>query len=139
MREEIADFLVEKRGDMLVDGGAADVSDKTHEIGRRDNIEHTLVFFVRKLISARLFCYELVDKTTFSLEVGRNVDKGGNFLRSDEQEMVGKKVLDFCISVGMELELALTLFYQEELGEESALLHHGIEVGIGRGRWHQSR
>ena len=32
-----------------------------------------------------------------------------------------------------ELELALTLFYQEELGEESALLHHGIEVGIGRG------
>ena len=36
MREEIADFLVEKRGDMLVDGGTADVSDKTHEIGRRD-------------------------------------------------------------------------------------------------------
>lgn len=55
MREEIANFLVEKRGDMLVDGGAADVSDKTHEIGRRDNIEHTLVFFVRKLIAARLF------------------------------------------------------------------------------------
>ena len=133
MREEIADFLVEKRGDMLVDGGAADVSDKAHEIGRRDNIEHTLVFFVRKLIAARLFCYEFVDKGAFSLEVGRNVDKGGNFLRSDEQEVVGRKVLDFCISVGMELELALTLFYQEELGEESALLHHGIEVGIGRG------
>lgn len=209
MREEIADFLVEKRGDMLVDGGAADVSDKTHEIGRRDielvgieaylalfaevaiemmeeylvdlflvakvvgdgalligqlfekkledvehtlyhldfvdvlmahdvthemeDIEHTLVFFVRKLIAARLFCNELVDKATFSLEVGRNADKGGDFLRSDEQEMVGRKVLDFCISVGMELELALTLFYQEELGEESALLHHGIEGGIGRG------
>ena len=209
MREEIADFLVEKRGDMLVDGGAADVSDKTHEIGRGDielvgieaylalfaevaiemmeeylvdlflvaevvgdgallirqlfekkledvehtlyhldfvdvlmahdvahemeDIEHTLVFFVGKLIAARLFCYELVDKATFSLEVGRNVDKGGNFLRSDEQEVVGRKVLDFCISVGMELELALTLFYQDELGEESALLHHGIEVGIGRG------
>lgn len=209
MREEIADFLVEKRGDMLVDGGAADVSDKTHEIGRRDielvgieaylalfaevaiemmeeylvdlflvtkvvgngallirqlfekklediehtlyhldfvdvlmahdvahemeDIEHTLVFFVRKLIAARLFCYELVDKATFSLEVGRNADKGGNFLRSDEQEVVGRKVLDFCISVGMELELALTLFYQDELGEESVLLHHSIEVGIGRG------
>lgn len=209
MREEIADFLVEKGGDMLVDGGAADVSDKTHEIGRRDielvgieaylalfaevaiemmeeylvdlflvakvvgngallirqlfekkledvehtlyhldfidvlmahdvahemeNIEHTLVFFVRKLIAARLFCYELVDKATFSLEVGRNADKGGNFLRSDEQKMVGRKVFDFCISVGMELELALTLFYQEEPGEESVLLHHGIEVGIGRG------
>ena len=209
MREEIADFLVEKRGDMLVDGGAADVSDKTHEIGRGDiefvgieaylalfaevaiemmeeylvdlflvakvvgngallirqlfekkledvehtlyhldfvdvlmahdvahemeDVEHTLVFFVRKLIAARLLCYELVDKATFSLEVGRNVDKGGDFLRSDEQEVVGRKVLDFCISVGMELELALTLFYQEKLGEEGALLHHGREVGIGGG------
>ena len=101
-------------------------------IGKEEeDVEHTLVFFVGKLIAARLFCYELVDKATFSLEVGRNVDKSGNFLRSDEQEVVGRKVLDFCISVGMELELALTLFYQEELGEEGALLHHGIEVGIG--------
>ena len=40
-------------------------------------------------------------------------------------------MLDFCISVGMEQELALSLFYQEKLGEEGALLHHGIEVGIG--------
>lgn len=102
--------------------------DVAHEM---EDIEHTLVFFVRKLIAARLFCYELVDKATFSLEVGRNVDKGGNFLRSDEQEVVGRKVLDFCISVGM--ELALSLFYQEELGEEGALLHHGREVGIGGG------
>ena len=104
--------------------------DVAHEM---EDVEHTLVFFVRKLIAARLLCYELVDKATFSLEVGRNVDKGGNFLRSDEQEVVGRKVLDFCISVGMELELALTLFYQEKLGEEGALLHHGIEVGIGGG------
>lgn len=51
-------------------------------------------------------------------------------MRSDEQEVVGRKGLDFCISVGMELELALTLFYQEKLGEEGALLHHGIEVGM---------
>ena len=54
MREEIADFLVEKRGDMLVDGGAADVSDKTHEIGRRDielvGIEAYLTLFAEVAI-----------------------------------------------------------------------------------------